>query len=115
MQSEEIRSVHGTYNGLYIEYSMELSRVLAGDSYTQSTCSLKTRSICNNCKLKKITCFDFIALPLRFDILKAALNMSARVAIVCGFLHYHTLPVSNKMAKQFDFLVSRFRETSPTK
>lgn len=33
MQSEEIRSVHGTYNGLYIEYSMELSRVLAGDSY----------------------------------------------------------------------------------
>lgn len=37
MQSEEIRSVHGTYNGLYIEYSMELSSVLAGDSYTQST------------------------------------------------------------------------------
>lgn len=29
MQSEEIRSVHGTYNGLYIEYSMELSSVLA--------------------------------------------------------------------------------------
>lgn len=45
MESEEIRSVHGTYNGLYIEYSMELSSVLAGDSYTQSTCSLKTRSI----------------------------------------------------------------------
>lgn len=34
MQSEEIRSVHGTYNGLYIEYSMELSSVLAGDSYS---------------------------------------------------------------------------------
>lgn len=33
MNHEEIRSVHGTYNGLYIEYSMELSSVLAGDSY----------------------------------------------------------------------------------